>query len=265
VLGFRCRGSQAYTRFVILTATKHAGGDAKRESAEDVVEVEEPGDEFAAESDPTSEEAAEVEEPPTEVAPPEPEPPASGTPPDTQPPSTPSGLSRTAASTSTISVSWRASTDNVGVKGYSAYRSGTRVANLTATTYKFTGLACGKSYSLAVTAYDAAGNASAKASLTASTAACPPPPKKVALTKGGSAQGKPGCSSSACRYLQVSYSGFSSGSHTITCRASHGDEGGFYTYTRSGASNTSAVCYYGFGGRSVWVTVDGTSSNKITW
>jgi hypothetical protein len=93
----------------------------------------------------------------------------------------------------------------------------------------------------------------------------PTPAKSVSLAKGASAQGLSGCSSSYCRFMVVSFNNFSSGSHSITCRASNGDEGGFYTYTRSGPSNTSAYCYYGFPGRTVWVTVDGISSNKITW
>ena len=41
--------------------------------------------------------------------------------------------------------------------------------------------------------------------------------------------------------------------------------GGFYSYTRSGPSNTSSVCDYGFSGRTVWVTVDGVTSNQIGW
>jgi hypothetical protein len=92
-----------------------------------------------------------------------------------------------------------------------------------------------------------------------------PPPRTVTLSKGGSAQGLPGCKSSYCRYMAVSFKNFSSGNHSITCRASNGSEGGFFTYTRSGSSGSSAVCYYGFPGHKVWVTVDGVSSNKITW
>ena len=93
----------------------------------------------------------------------------------------------------------------------------------------------------------------------------PPPQRTVSLAKGASAAGQPGCSSSACRYLAVSFSNFSNAGHTIVCRASNGDEGGFFTYTRSGSSGSSAACYYGFGGRTVWVTVDGVSSNQIVW
>ena len=65
--------------------------------------------------------------------------------------------------------------------------------------------------------------------------------------------------------MNVTFSNFSGGAHTITCRASHGAEGGFYTYTRSGSADSYATCYYGYPGRTVWVTVDGVSSNQLAW
>ena len=182
---------------------------------------------------------------------------------DTSAPTKPASVRKSAATTSSITMAWNSASDNVGVAGYSLYRSGSRVAKITSTSYKFTGLACGKSYALGVAAYDAAGNSSATAALTAATSACPV--RTVSLKKGGSAQGKPGCSSSYCRYLEISFSNYSSATHTIVCRASGGDEGGYYTYTRSGTSGKSAVCYYGFPGRTVWATVDGVSSNKVKW
>jgi len=71
-------------------------------------------------------------------------------------------LSRTATS---VTVAWTASTDNVGVTGYGAYRSGVLVGTPAAPTYTFTGLTCGRWYALAVDAVDAAGNHSAKTSI----------------------------------------------------------------------------------------------------
>jgi chitodextrinase len=95
--------------------------------------------------------------------------------PDTQAPSAPAGLAATTATQTSVSVSWSASTDNVGVVGYDAYRGGVKIDSTTATTYTFGGLSCGTSYSLAVEARDAAGNRSNASAITASTAACPPP------------------------------------------------------------------------------------------
>jgi chitodextrinase len=91
---------------------------------------------------------------------------------DTSAPTAPSGLTGGAASTTSITLSWTASTDNVGVAGYTAYRGTTSQGNTTSTSYTFTGLACGTSYTLAVDAYDASGNRSSRPTLTAATAAC---------------------------------------------------------------------------------------------
>ena len=93
---------------------------------------------------------------------------------DTTAPSLPGALSVTGSTTTSISVSWGASTDNVGVSGYGLYRNNASTGSTAATSATFGGLVCGSSYSLAVDAYDAAGNRSAKRSLTAATAACPP-------------------------------------------------------------------------------------------
>jgi len=102
--------------------------------------------------------------------------------PDTQAPTAPTGLAKTSATQNSIAVSWSASSDNVAVTGYGAYRNGAPVATPTGTSYTFAGLACGTTYALAVDAADAAGNRSGQATLNASTNACPPPPDTEAPT-----------------------------------------------------------------------------------
>ncbi|RDY67215.1 chitinase [Lysobacter soli] len=93
-----------------------------------------------------------------------------GTPPtDTTPPSVPTGLSATALSSSSIALSWNASTDNAGgagVAGYDVYRGGTLIASPTTTSYTNTGLTANTTYSYTVRARDAASpsNASAQSS-----------------------------------------------------------------------------------------------------
>jgi hypothetical protein len=92
---------------------------------------------------------------------------------DKQRPSIPRSLTRTAATEETMSLSWRASTDNVGVKGYRVFRNGTLVATLgNSLSYVMNGLHCNTSYIVAVSAYDAAGNRSLPAAIFAKTAAC---------------------------------------------------------------------------------------------
>ncbi|NEN87360.1 fibronectin type III domain-containing protein [Paenibacillus elgii] len=95
--------------------------------------------------------------------------PASG---DTQPPTAPTNLTVTGKTSSSISLSWTASTDNVGVTGYTVeYGSGTlSVAGTTATV---TGLAADTTYTFTVKAKDAAGNVSAGASVQGKTEPAP--------------------------------------------------------------------------------------------
>jgi hypothetical protein len=69
-------------------------------------------------------------------------------------------------------VSWGASTDDVGVAGYDLLLNGTKTGQTTSLTATFSGLACGQSYTIAVRAFDDAGNRSSPSSLTAATLAC---------------------------------------------------------------------------------------------
>jgi endoglucanase len=89
---------------------------------------------------------------------------------DTTPPSTPAGLAATATTSSSVSLSWTASTDDVGVTGYDVFRGGTLVGTTAGPTYTDTGLSPSTAYTYTVKAYDAAGNLSpASAALTVAT------------------------------------------------------------------------------------------------
>jgi hypothetical protein len=91
---------------------------------------------------------------------------------DVTPPSTPTNLSASAVSSSQIDLSWTASTDNVGVAGYTVFRDGMEIATSAINSYKNTGLAASTTYKYAVSAYDAAGDNSAlSASASATTKA----------------------------------------------------------------------------------------------
>jgi chitodextrinase len=95
---------------------------------------------------------------------------------DTQAPTAPSGLAVSAPSQSGITLSWSAATDNVGVAGYDVFANGTKSGTASGTSYQFSGLACGTTYTLGVEAFDGAGNRSTRSTVSGSTAACPPPP-----------------------------------------------------------------------------------------
>jgi chitodextrinase len=121
---------------------------------------------------------------------------------DTTPPSTPSNLTATAQTQTSISVAWSAASDNTGVAGYRVSVGGTPTMSVPETSATVTGLACGKSYALAVDAYDGAGNRSSASSLATGTATCttsspPPSPPPPAPTPDTNAPTVPGALSVA--------------------------------------------------------------------
>ncbi|SDX07038.1 fibronectin type III domain-containing protein [Paenibacillus sp. CF384] len=80
---------------------------------------------------------------------------------DTQAPTAPSGLASPSKTSTSVSLSWTASTDNVGVTGYEVYSGSTLVGTPTSNSFTVTGLTASTSYSFTVKAKDAAGNLSA--------------------------------------------------------------------------------------------------------
>lgn len=88
---------------------------------------------------------------------------------DTTPPSVPAGLRASAVSSSQISLTWTASTDNVGVTGYRIYRGGSQVGTSTGVTFQDGGLNASTTYSYTVAAFDAAGNVSAQSASASAT------------------------------------------------------------------------------------------------
>ncbi len=84
--------------------------------------------------------------------------------PDTQAPSVPTSLSASNVNDNSATLSWAASSDNVGVTGYDVYVDNVLDGSATGTSYAITGLSPGTQYSLTVRAKDAAGNVSAASS-----------------------------------------------------------------------------------------------------
>jgi cellulose 1,4-beta-cellobiosidase len=100
---------------------------------------------------------------------------------DTTPPTAPANLAVTGTTDTSVSLSWSASTDNVGVTAYDVYRgttlAGTVSGSPPATSATVTGLSASTTYSFSVKARDAAGNTSAASnSVSATTQGSPPPP-----------------------------------------------------------------------------------------
>lgn len=79
---------------------------------------------------------------------------------DTEPPTAPNNLTAPTVTTSSVSLSWTASTDNIGVAGYDIYNGTTLAGSSNTTFYTVTGLTANTSYTFTVKAKDAAGNVS---------------------------------------------------------------------------------------------------------
>jgi endonuclease I/chitodextrinase len=83
-----------------------------------------------------------------------------GTQGDTEAPTAPTSLSASSITETTLSLSWNASTDNVGVTEYEVFQGGSLIGTSTNTSFNVTGLTVVTSYSFTVQAKDAAGNIS---------------------------------------------------------------------------------------------------------
>lgn len=119
---------------------------------------------------------------------------------DTTAPSDPTNFAVTNSTGTSITTSWTASTDNVGVAGYQLFNGNTSAGIVTGTTGTFSGLACGTSYTLGVEAYDASNNRSGRTTLVAQTPGCDTTAPSVSLTSpadGSTATGSVAVSATA--------------------------------------------------------------------
>lgn len=78
--------------------------------------------------------------------------------PDMQAPTDPTNLAATNIAQTSLTLTWDASTDNVGVTGYDVFQGSTNLGSVTGTSANITGLSPATSYSFRVRAFDAAGN-----------------------------------------------------------------------------------------------------------
>ncbi|MGJ8665431.1 MAG: GEVED domain-containing protein [Patiriisocius sp.] len=79
---------------------------------------------------------------------------------DNQAPSNPTSLIASNIASTSLSLNWTASTDNVGVVGYDVYQGNAVIATASGTSYNVTGLTANTAYQFRVRAKDAAGNLS---------------------------------------------------------------------------------------------------------
>lgn len=151
---------------------------------------------------------------------------------DVQAPSTPTGLSASGINPTVFTLSWNASTDNVGVAGYEIRRDSTGIGTINALTAAINnGIVANTTYVMTVRAFDAAGNNSAWSS-----------PVTV-VTSGGTAQ-------------TVSISPASqtiTSAQTITFTASGGNTTYVWGGSASGSGSTKSVTFSSAGTYNVTV------------
>jgi len=132
---------------------------------------------------------------------------------DTTPPTAPTGLTAGTPTTTSVALSWTASTDAVGVTGYDIYRGTTLVGSSTTTSYTATGLTAATTYSFTVKAKDAAGNVSNASSAVSVTTASSSTPTPTPTPTPTATNGTGGCT---VKYTASSWNTGFTGSVKVT-------------------------------------------------
>jgi hypothetical protein len=98
----------------------------------------------------------------------------------------------------------------------------------------------------------------------------PPPPPRITVSRGA-AHNTPTCTGGGCAWVNVTGENLSANTaYSVVCRASNGDEGGWWTLSRTtdGAGRFSVInsgCVYGYSNRTVWATAGPHESNRMVW
>ncbi|MGJ8685472.1 MAG: fibronectin type III domain-containing protein [Nonlabens sp.] len=169
------------------------------------------------------------------------------TPTDQTAPSVPSGLNVSNITQNTASVSWNASSDNVGVASYDLYLNGSLLSNVSGTAANLTGLNAGTTYNVSVRAKDAAGNNSAQSSTSNFTTEAP---VATGCTGAIALPYSEGFESGIGAWTQASGDDFdwtrrSGGTPSTGTGPSSATQGSFYMYVEASApNNTSKTTYF---------------------
>jgi chitinase len=107
---------------------------------------------------------------------------AFGAKPDRSAPTAPSNLKADVVTDNSVTLTWSASTDNVGVKSYNVYMNNAYLSYTSTTTYKVTGLNPSTSYTFYVKAKDSKKNISKSSNIISVTTASVTPPLNTSLT-----------------------------------------------------------------------------------
>ncbi len=138
---------------------------------------------------------------------------------DTSAPSAPSNVSASNVTQTAATISWSASSDNIGVTGYDVYQGSSLLGQTTNTSVTISSLVAGTTYTFNIVAVDAAGNQSSAGSVTFTTTSSGGGNLTYCDSEG---------SDSSFEWIDyVSFGGFTN---------STGDDGGYADYTNFSAS-----------------------------
>jgi len=162
--------------------------------------------------------------------------------PDTQAPTAPSNLAASNITQTTLSLTWNAATDNVGVTAYEVYQDGSNIGSVTGTSTNVSGLTANTSYNFTVYAKDAAGNISTSSNVANATT--------LANSSGGCTGGvtsypyAQGFENTLGNWTQASTDDFdwslgSGSTPSSDTGPSSADEGSYYVYMESSSPNYS--------------------------
>ena len=162
---------------------------------------------------------------------------------DTTPPSTPGAPVAAGVTSSSLTLTWPASTDNVGVTGYLVFLRGsggdTQVATSSTASATLSGLAASTSYTYFVRARDAAGNVSAGSPTVTATTSAGVTTYALTVTKAGTGGGTVSASPSGVSCGATCSASYPSGT-TVTLAATPADGSSFSGW--SGACVGTGAC-----------------------
>lgn len=202
---------------------------------------------------------------------------------DTEAPTVPGNLSASAITETTATLSWDASSDNVGVVGYEVLQGSTSLGTVTGTSANITGLVENTTYTFNVNAFDAAGNSSSNASVTFTTNAAGGGGGPVVLHQGNFETGWDGWidgGSDSYRYAgSRSYEGTYSirlrdntssstmtlGTFDVSGHSTIDIEFFFYAYSMENGEDFWVQFYDGSAWRTVAAYASGTNFNNNTF
>ncbi|MDY0907947.1 Ig-like domain-containing protein [Microbacterium sp. CFBP9034] len=119
-------------------------------------------------------------------------------------------------------------------------------------------------HTIAVRAYDAAGQVSNTVSASATTAPRPIPTART--VKGSSAVGQPNCSHSSCAFIAVTVDNFTPGNYRLRCNDTIDGPNSWRTVWLPDRGTVQLTCYFGHPDEWAWIDIEGFGeATRLDW